>query len=94
MKSHQIVRAGVGRTFQTATVFEELTVLQNLDIAGGVHRQRLAACCWPDAASRRTSRRPWRRSGSRTCGTAPPGSSPTDRSSGSRSACCSSRTPR
>jgi urea transport system ATP-binding protein len=38
LKSHQIVRAGVGRTFQTATVFEELTVLQNLDIAGGVHR--------------------------------------------------------
>jgi len=38
MKSHQIVRAGVGRTFQTATVFEELSVLQNLDIAGGVHR--------------------------------------------------------
>ncbi len=38
MKSHEIVRAGVGRTFQTATVFEELTVLQNLDIAGGVHR--------------------------------------------------------
>jgi urea transport system ATP-binding protein len=39
MKSHQIVRAGIGRTFQTATVFEELTVLQNLDIAGGVHRR-------------------------------------------------------
>ncbi|HSV39608.1 MAG TPA: urea ABC transporter ATP-binding protein UrtD [Nocardioidaceae bacterium] len=39
LKSHQIVRAGVGRTFQTATVFEELTVLQNLDIAGGVHRK-------------------------------------------------------
>jgi urea transport system ATP-binding protein len=38
MKSHRIVRAGVGRTFQTATVFEEMTVLQNLDIAGGVHR--------------------------------------------------------
>ncbi|CAN5182750.1 urea ABC transporter ATP-binding protein UrtD [soil metagenome] len=38
LKSHQIVRAGVGRTFQTATVFEELSVLQNLDIAGGVHR--------------------------------------------------------
>ena len=35
---HRIVRAGIGRTFQTATVFEELTVLQNLDIAGGVHR--------------------------------------------------------
>jgi urea transport system ATP-binding protein len=41
MKSHRIVRAGIGRTFQTATVFEELTVLQNLDIAGGVHRRAL-----------------------------------------------------
>ncbi|WP_278255755.1 ATP-binding cassette domain-containing protein [Nocardioides convexus] len=37
-KSHRIVRAGIGRTFQTATVFEGLSVLQNLDIAGGVHR--------------------------------------------------------
>jgi urea transport system ATP-binding protein len=39
LKPHQIVRAGVGRTFQKATVFEQLTVLQNLDIAGGVHRK-------------------------------------------------------
>ncbi|MGN6218666.1 MAG: urea ABC transporter ATP-binding protein UrtD [Microbacterium sp.] len=38
MKTNKIIRAGVGRTFQTATVFEELSVLQNLDIAGGVHR--------------------------------------------------------
>jgi urea transport system ATP-binding protein len=38
MRSHQIVRAGIGRTFQTATVFDELSVLQNLDIAGGIHR--------------------------------------------------------
>ena len=38
MKSHQIVRAGVGRTFQTATVFDQLSVLQNLDIADGLHR--------------------------------------------------------
>jgi urea transport system ATP-binding protein len=41
LKSHQISRAGVGRTFQTATVFDELSVLQNLDIAGGVHRKAL-----------------------------------------------------
>ena len=41
LKSHQISRAGIGRTFQTATVFDELTVLQNLDIAGGVHRKSL-----------------------------------------------------
>jgi urea transport system ATP-binding protein len=39
MKAHRIVRLGVGRTFQTATVFEQLTVLQNLDIAAGVHRK-------------------------------------------------------
>ncbi|WES63987.1 urea ABC transporter ATP-binding protein UrtD [Microbacter sp. GSS18] len=39
MKANKIVRAGVGRTFQTATVFEELSVLQNLDIAGGMHRK-------------------------------------------------------
>jgi urea transport system ATP-binding protein len=38
MKAHEIVRLGVGRTFQTATVFEQLTVVQNLDIAAGLHR--------------------------------------------------------
>src|SRR3954453_16340264 len=39
MKSHKIVRLGIGRTFQTATVFEQLSVLQNLDIAAGLHRR-------------------------------------------------------
>jgi urea transport system ATP-binding protein len=39
-KEHQIARAGVGRTFQTANVFEQLTVLQNLDIAAGAQRSR------------------------------------------------------
>jgi urea transport system ATP-binding protein len=39
MKSHEIVRLGIGRTFQTATVFDQLTVLQNLDIAAGIHRK-------------------------------------------------------
>jgi urea transport system ATP-binding protein len=38
LKSHKIVRLGIGRTFQTASVFEELSVLQNLDIAAGMHR--------------------------------------------------------
>ncbi|GAA3139816.1 urea ABC transporter ATP-binding protein UrtD [Nonomuraea salmonea] len=32
-KEHQIVRMGVGRTFQTSVVFEALTVLENLDLA-------------------------------------------------------------
>jgi urea transport system ATP-binding protein len=40
-KVHQIARLGVGRTFQTATVFEELSVLQNLDIAAGSKRRPL-----------------------------------------------------
>jgi len=35
---HRIARLGIGRTFQTAAVFEELTVLQNLDIAAGARR--------------------------------------------------------
>ena len=39
LKAHQVVWCGIGRTFQTATVFEHLSVLQNLDIAGGVHRK-------------------------------------------------------
>jgi len=41
-KVHQIARAGIGRTFQTASVFEELTVLQNLDIAAGALRKPLS----------------------------------------------------
>ncbi|MFC8850500.1 MULTISPECIES: urea ABC transporter ATP-binding protein UrtD [unclassified Micromonospora] len=35
---HRVARLGVGRTFQTAAVFEELTVAQNLDIAAGAGR--------------------------------------------------------
>src|SRR6478752_9481453 len=41
-KVHRIARLGVGRTFQTASVFEELTVLQNLDIAAGAGRAALS----------------------------------------------------
>lgn len=41
MKSHEIVHLGVGRTFQTASVFEQISVLQNLDIAAGLHRRAL-----------------------------------------------------
>jgi urea transport system ATP-binding protein len=41
LKVHRIARLGIGRTFQTATVFEELSVLQNLDIAAGAGRSAL-----------------------------------------------------
>jgi urea transport system ATP-binding protein len=36
---HAIVRAGVGRTFQTSVVFEELTVVDNLDLAASFRRR-------------------------------------------------------
>ncbi|WFP17071.1 urea ABC transporter ATP-binding protein UrtD [Citricoccus muralis] len=38
----KIARQGFGRTFQTASVFEGLSVLQNLDIAAGLHRRWLS----------------------------------------------------
>lgn len=41
-REHEIVRLGIGRTFQTSVVFEELTVLENLDLAAGF-RRHLAA---------------------------------------------------
>ena len=50
---HRIARMGIGRTFQTATVFEELTVLQNLDIAAGAGRGVLDDAAPPQAACRR-----------------------------------------
>ncbi len=40
-KVHEVARSGVGRTFQTASVIEELSVLQNLDIAAGRSRPAL-----------------------------------------------------
>ncbi|MCD0442808.1 urea ABC transporter ATP-binding protein UrtD [Glycomyces sp. A-F 0318] len=41
-KVHHIARKGIGRTFQTAAVFEHLTVAQNLDIAAGAGRSALS----------------------------------------------------
>ena len=38
VKTHRIARMGIGRTFQTASIFEDLTVEQNLDIAAGSGR--------------------------------------------------------
>ncbi|GAA2538195.1 urea ABC transporter ATP-binding protein UrtD [Winogradskya consettensis] len=38
-REYRIVRAGVGRTFQTSVVFDELSVLDNLDLAAGFRRR-------------------------------------------------------
>jgi urea transport system ATP-binding protein len=38
-REYRVVRAGVGRTFQTSVVFEELSVLDNLDLAAGFRRR-------------------------------------------------------
>ena len=39
MKEHRIVRLGIGRSFQTPTVFEALTVIENLDLAATFRRR-------------------------------------------------------
>ncbi|HYN94695.1 MAG TPA: urea ABC transporter ATP-binding protein UrtD, partial [Pilimelia sp.] len=41
-REHRIVRAGIGRTFQTSVVFEQLTVLENLDLAANFRRPTVA----------------------------------------------------
>ena len=50
-KPNDIVKLGVGRTFQTASVVEELTVLQNLQIAEGFRKKGRELFAKPGAAS-------------------------------------------
>ena len=38
MREHAIVRKGIGRSFQTPTIFESLTVVENLDLAESFRR--------------------------------------------------------
>ncbi len=89
-REHQIVRAGIGRTFQTPTVFEQLTVLENVDVAASF-RLGLPSCCAAGAAAPRRSRRRWRRSGSTRSRTRKPERSRTASASGWRSRWCCAR---
>ncbi|HEX8630377.1 MAG TPA: urea ABC transporter ATP-binding protein UrtD [Catenuloplanes sp.] len=41
-REHQIVRAGIGRTFQTSVVFDRLTVAENIDLAATFRRPFLS----------------------------------------------------
>lgn len=51
-KPNDIVRLGVGRTFQTASVVEELSVLQNLQLAEGLHKKTAELFRRTEGASR------------------------------------------
>ena len=44
LEEHQISRAGIGRKFQVPSVFRELTVLQNLEVAYSKHTGVFANC--------------------------------------------------
>lgn len=50
-REDQIVRLGVGRTFQTSVVFEQLTVLENLDLAASFRRPLAALLRRPRGVS-------------------------------------------
>jgi len=38
LKEYEVVREGIGRTFQTPTVFEQLSVIENIDLAASFRR--------------------------------------------------------
>lgn len=91
-REHQIVRLGVGRTFQTPTVFDRLSVVENLDLAATYRlglrsmlrrRRGIEAEVGEALASVQLDDR----------GGTQPGRCPTARSSGWRSGCCWSSRP-
>lgn len=46
VKEHEIVRMGVGRKFQTPSIYEELTVLENLEASYPEKRNVLGSLMW------------------------------------------------
>jgi urea transport system ATP-binding protein len=46
LKEHQIVRRGIGRKFQTPSIYEDLTVFENLEISVPRGRDVAAALFW------------------------------------------------
>lgn len=88
-----IARQGIGRKFQKPTVFEALTVGENLEIAMKADRSVWASLRSRSAASSATAlMRCWFCCGLAASAIAVPGCFPTDRSSFWRSACCWCRT--
>ena len=46
LKEHEIVRIGVGRKFQTPSIYEELTVLENLEVSYPQKRTVMGSLFW------------------------------------------------
>ena len=85
----EIVAAGIGRKFQKPTVFEQLTVFENLELALAGSRSFLKTLrARITAAQQRESTRSWTSSASRGSARRWEEYSRTARSSGSKSACC------
>jgi urea transport system ATP-binding protein len=89
MKEHEIVREGVGRKFQNPSIYEDLTVFENLEISFPRGRDVFGALTFrrDEEVIERVRESPrwfsWR-----PCSTRRPHCSATARSSGWRSACC------
>ena len=89
MKEHEIVRAGVGRKFQTPSIYEDLTVFENLEISFPRGRSVFGALAFRrDSEVSDRVEEVARSVFCTTSSTAGPTPSATGRSSGSRSACC------
>jgi urea transport system ATP-binding protein len=86
---HKIVRAGVGRKFQTPSIYENLSVFQNLEVSFPRGRSVLGPWASNVRTRSRPECRPWpKRSAWPTSSRARLVCSPTARSNGWRSACC------
>ena len=90
MIEYQITRAGVGRKFQNPSVYEDLTVLENLEISYPKKRGVLGSLFFKRDQDLLGQDRPGGRAdlSARRSSTPRPACSRTARSSGWRSACC------
>ena len=89
MKEHEIVRAGVGRKFQTPSIYEDLTVFENLEISFPRGRSVFGALGFTrDAEVRDRVEEIAEMIFLATISTCTPNISATARSNGWRSACC------
>ena len=89
----QIAQLGIGRKFQKPSVYEKLTVRENLSLALSGDRSVRASLLWRITPAQKDARRPYSRDHPACAAPryARRATCRTDKSSGSRSACCSPR---